>query len=86
MSDSVSYIEATPYRIAGMGMGTFAIFITTIIWTVIWIVTSPFSHTIKWFWRFWMTVFWVIVFVLLLYAEREPRYIYPQETSLLKVS
>lgn len=86
MSDSITYTEAAPYRIMGMGMGTAAIFISIIFWVIIYLVTSPLDNCIKWFWRFWTTVSFGIVFVLLIYAEREPRYIYTERDQLVKVT
>ena len=83
---SATYTEASPYQpIPGMGMGTAAIFICAIIWIVVMLVTDPLSNLLKWFWRFWTTVAFAIVWILLLYAEKEPRYIYPQEDALVKV-
>ena len=83
---SVTYTEAAPYHpIPGMGMGTAAVFICMIIWFIIMLVTDPLSNLLKWFWRFWTTIAFAIVFILLLYAEREPRYTYPLDDSLIKV-
>ena len=86
MSGNVSYTEAEPYHVMGMGMGTAAIFISAIIWFLIYLVTSPLENCIKWFWRFWSTIAFGIVFVLLIYAEREPRYIYKEQDVLVKVT
>ena len=85
MADS-GMIEADSYRIAGMGMGTFAIFLSAIICLLIWMLTSPLDNCVKWFWRFWSTVSFAIVFILLLYADREPRYIYPNQENEIKVN
>lgn len=83
---STTYTEAPSYQpIPGMGMGTAAIFICAIIWFVVMLVTEPLSNLLKWFWRFWTSIAFAIVWILLLYAEREPRYIYPQEDALVKV-
>jgi hypothetical protein len=78
--------QAAPTRIAGMGIGTFAVFISTIIWIIFFAITSPLSHTIKWFWRFIVSLCWGIVFILLVYAEKEPEYTYPLEGPTLKVA
>lgn len=82
----MSSTEADPVRIAGMGVGTFIIFIFSIAWVIIWVGTSPLDNCVKWFWRWISSLGYGIVFVLLIFAEREPRYTYQHEKPMTMVT